>query len=79
VDELRSAIDLRLMSGLRIGDDALHYVELTPGAGAREVTLPFHSADRGALTSLRGTHDIMAEFRIADSETQNWFLLLAHD
>lgn len=79
VDELRSAIDLRLMSGLRIGDDALHYVELTPGAGARDVTLAFHPADRGALTSLRGTHDIIAEFRVADSETQNWFLLLAHD
>lgn len=79
IDELRSAIDLRLMSGLRIGDDALHYVELTPGAGAQDVALPFHPADRGALTSLRGTHDIMAEFRVADSETQNWFLLLAHD
>ncbi|MCA1197819.1 HAMP domain-containing histidine kinase [Sphingomonas sp. R647] len=79
VDELRNAIDLRLMSGLRIGDDALHYLELTPGAGARDVTLPFNPADRGALTSLRGTHDIMAEFRVADSEAQNWFLLLAHD
>jgi signal transduction histidine kinase len=79
VDELRNAIDLRLMSGLRIGDDALHYLELTPGAGARDVTLPFNPADRGALTSLRGTHDIMAEFRVADSEAQNWFLLLAHE
>ncbi|MDR6852837.1 signal transduction histidine kinase [Sphingomonas sp. BE123] len=79
VDELRNAIDLRLMSGLRIGDDALHYVELTPGAGSTPVVLPFNPADRGALTSLRGTHDIMAEFRLAGTESQHWFLLLAHD
>lgn len=79
VDELRNAIDLRLMSGLRIADDALHYLELTPGAGAQDVVLPFNPADRGALLSLRGSRDIMAEFRVADSEAQNWFLLLAHD
>lgn len=79
VEELRTAIDLRLMSGLRIGEDALHYVELTPGTGAREVALPFHPADRDALASLAGTDDIMAEFRLAGSERQHWFLLLAHD
>ncbi len=79
IEELRTAIDLRLMTCLRIGDDALDYVELTPGAGAHRVILAFNPADRGALTSLRGTHDIMVEFRVADTESQNWFLLLAHD
>lgn len=79
VDELRDAIDLRLMSGLRIEEDALRYLELTPGAGATQRVLPFNPADRSALMSLRGTNDIMAELRMAGSESQHWFLLLAHD
>lgn len=79
VDELRNAIDLRLMSGLRIEDDSLRYLELTPGAGACQRVVPFNPADRNALISLRGTNDIMAELRFAGSDSQHWFLLLAHD
>ena len=79
VDELRTAIDLRLLSGLRIEDDALRFLELTPGAGACQRVVPFNPADRSTLISLRGTNDIMAELRLAGSDSQHWFLLLAHD
>jgi two-component system C4-dicarboxylate transport sensor histidine kinase DctB len=79
VDELRSAIDLRLVSGLRIGDEALRFLELTPGAGACQRVVQFNPADRSALLPLRGTNDIMAELRLAGSDSQHWFLLLAHD
>jgi signal transduction histidine kinase len=79
VDELRTAIDLRLVSGLRIEDDALRFLELTPGAGACQRVVPFNPADRSALLPLRGTNDIMAELRLAGADSQHWFLLLAHD
>lgn len=79
VDELRSAIDLRLVSGLRIDDEALRFLELTPGAGACQRVVPFNPADRSALLPLRGTNDIMAELRLSGADSQHWFLLLAHD
>lgn len=81
VEELRSAIDLRLLSDIRF--DAAHselrYAKVDPAVGRRGATLAVHSADSAHFQSLAGQNEIMVEFRRGRDLDDQWYLLIARD
>lgn len=81
VAELRATMDLKLFGDVRFDRDdcALHFVKLDPMLGRREMTMAVSSADRPAFLSLAGQNDIMVEFRLGGGNSDDWYLLLAHD
>lgn len=81
VEELRSAIDLRLLSDIRF--DArrgeLRYSKVDPATGRRSASLAVHSADAPHFRSLSGHNEIMVEFRRGHDQDDQWYLLIARD
>ncbi len=81
VTELRATMDLKLFSDVVFDPDecALRFVKLDPTLGRRDIVMRVTSADRAAFQSVGGQNDIMVEFRMANSDGDDWYLLLAHD
>lgn len=81
VDELRSAVELKLFGDVGFDADscALHFVKIDPVAGRRHLTFPVHAADAAQFAALDGKNDVMVEFRRGDGGDDQWYLLLAHE
>lgn len=81
VEELRSAIDLRLLSDIRFDAQRgeLRYAKIDPTSGRRGASLAVHSGDSGHFQSLAGQSEIMVEFRRGRDQDDQWYLLIARD
>lgn len=81
VEELRSAIDLKLLSDIRFDPDRneLRFAKLDPAMGRRGAVLAVHSGDVSHFASLAGQNEIMVEFRRGRESGDQWYLLLARE
>lgn len=81
VEELRSAIDLKLLSDIRFDASRgeLRYSKIDPSAGQRGASLSVHSADIAHFQSLAGQNEVMVEFRRGQDQDDQWYLLIARD
>ncbi|WAC24598.1 ATP-binding protein [Blastomonas sp. SL216] len=81
VEELRSAIDLKLLSDIRFDATRheLRYAKVDPAMGRRGSSLAVHSADAAHFETLAGQNEIMVEFRRGRDHGDHWYLLLARD
>jgi len=81
VEELRSAIDLRLLSDIRFDAQRgeLRYAKIDPTSGRRGASLAVHSGDSMHFQSLAGQSEIMVEFRRGRDQDDQWYLLIARD
>lgn len=81
VEELRSAIDLKLLSEIRFdaARGELRYAKVDPAVGRRSASLAVHSADIAHIASLAGQSEIMVEFRRGRGQDDQWYLLIARD
>lgn len=81
VEELRSAIDLRLLSDIRFdsacGD--LRFARIDPAVGRKSGSLAIHPADVPHFGTLAGQGEIMVEFRRGCDQDDQWYLLIARD
>lgn len=81
VEELRRAIDLKLLSDIRFDPDRneLRYAKIDPAMGRRGSSLAVHSGDASHFASLAGQNEIMVEFRRGRDSGDSWYLLLARE
>jgi two-component system C4-dicarboxylate transport sensor histidine kinase DctB len=81
VEELASAIDLKLLSDIRFdaARGELRYAKVDAALGRRGSALAVHSADTAHFQSLAGQNEIMVEFRRGNEAGDHWYLLLARD
>ena len=81
VEELASAIDLKLLSDIRFdaARGELRYAKVDAALGRRSSALAVHSADTAHFLSLAGQNEIMVEFRRGNEAGDQWYLLLARD
>lgn len=81
VEELRSAIDLKLLSDIRFDKQRgeLRYARVDPALGRRNASLVVHGADAGQFDDLIDQNEIMIEFRRGCGPEDQWYLLLARD
>lgn len=81
VTELKSAIDLRLLRDIRY-DAANHrllFTDVDLESGARPGSVKVHPNDAVAFANAADSADPLVEFRLAEGQTGEWFMLLAHE
>ena len=81
VEELRRAIDLKLLSDIRFDPvrSELRFAKVDPAMGRRGSSLAVHSGDVAHFASLAGQNEIMVEFRRGRESSDQWYLLLARE
>ncbi len=81
VEELRSAIDLKLLSDIRFDAHRreLRYTRIDPALGRRNASLAVHAADTGHFDDLADQKELMVEFRRGHGPEDQWYLLLARE
>lgn len=81
IDELRSTIQLRLVSEIWFDPQAsaLRFVKLHPTQGRLNLEMSVHPADESLLQGLHGHNDVLVEFRGGGEANADWHLLLAHE
>ena len=81
VEELRSAIDLKLLSDIRFDTERgeLRFAKVDPAAGRRSSSLAVHAGDIPHFATLVGHNEVMVEFRRGCDSADGWYLLLARD
>lgn len=81
VEELRSAIDLKLLSDIRFDSQhrQLRYTRIDAALGRRNASLDVHTADAGQFDDLVDQCEIMVEFRRGRGPEDQWYLLIARE
>ncbi|WP_017671340.1 ATP-binding protein [Blastomonas sp. AAP53] len=81
VEELRSAIDLKLLSDIRFDSlkRELRFAKIDAALGRRSASLDVHAADIGKFDDLTDQNEIMVEFRRGHGPEDQWYLLLARE
>jgi two-component system C4-dicarboxylate transport sensor histidine kinase DctB len=81
VEELRSAVDLKLLSDIRFDAPSreLRYTRIDPALGRRNASLAVHAADAGHFDDLADQKELMVEFRRGQGPEDQWYLLLARE
>jgi signal transduction histidine kinase len=81
VTELKSAIDLRLLRDIRYdaANQRLLFTDVDLESGARPGSVKVHPNDAVAFANAADSSDPLIEFRLAEGQTGEWFMLLAHE
>lgn len=81
VEELRSAVDLKLLTDIRFDAPSreLRYTRIDPALGRRNGSLTVHAADTGHFDDLTDQKELMVEFRRGHGPEDHWYLLLARE
>lgn len=81
VEELRSAIDLKLLSDIRFDAEQgeLRFTKVDPAVGRRASSMAVHASDIPHFQTLTGQGEVMVEFRRGRDGDNGWYLLLARD